>query len=224
MLHRHSLVTNMDRPLAASTGSFEDYLDYFHNNVQNIDENILWMGKKAKKFPMDAWIYQEIIHLLKPDIVIEIGNLNGGSTLFLANMLDIIDRGKVLALDIDHSRIDFTHPRIDWITGDANSRYVLNKVESQIREGMIVIVIEDSSHTYDNTLAVLRNYNRFVTMGSYFIVEDGVCKYPFIEGPKPGPYDAIQDFIKENTRFEVDRTKEKFALTYNPSGYLKRVR
>jgi len=223
-LHDHGMISQPDRPTVTNTGSFEDYLDYFHNNLHEKEEEVKWMGKKAKKFPMDAWTYQEIIHETKPDVIVEIGNLNGGSTLFLANMLDLQNSGKVLALDIDHSKIDFSHPRIAWITGDANSPEMLSRVAASIGDSRRVLVIEDSSHTFENTLAVLRNYNRFVNVGSYFIVEDGVCKYPFVDGPKPGPYEAVQQFLKENSDFEVDKSREKFVLTYNPSGYLRRIR
>ncbi|MBU0686200.1 MAG: cephalosporin hydroxylase family protein [Candidatus Thermoplasmatota archaeon] len=227
-MHDHDLVSGVEphpvREPVQDSGAFENYLNYFHTNCHEDEEAVKWMGKKAKKFPMDTWIYQEIIHDIKPDAIIEIGNLSGGSTLFLANMLDLLNNGKVIGIDIDHSEIDFKHPRITWITGDANSAGILSKVDALIRDCRNVLVIEDSSHTYENTLNVLRNYNRFVTVDSYFIVEDGICKYDFVDGPKPGPYDAVHDFLRENTSFEVDRTKEKFVLTYNPSGYLKKVR
>ena len=182
------------------------------------------MGRSAKKLPLDAWIYQEIIHEVQPDVIIEIGNYYGGSTLFLANMLDLENKGKVLAIDLDHSPIDFEHKRINWITGDVNSQEIISTVGSLLKPDDKVIIIEDSSHTFDNTLEVLRNYCRFVSVGSYFIVEDGVCKYPFIDGPKPGPYEATHEFLKNHQEFIVDKSKEKFVLTYNPSGYLKKIR
>jgi len=211
------------RPLPSDSGAFEDYLDYFHQNC-HVKGLTSWMGKSAMKFPLDAWIYQEIIHEVQPDVIMEIGNLYGGSTLFLANMLDLENKGKVIAIDIDHSHIDFEHKRINWITGDVNSHEVISKVRSLLKPDDKVIIIEDSSHTFDNTLEVLRNYCRFVSVGSYFIVEDGVCKYPFIDGPKPGPYEATHEFLKNHQEFIVDKSKEKFVLTYNPSGYLKKIR
>ena len=211
------------KPLSSDSGAFEDYLDYFHQNC-HLTKQTSWMGKSAMKFPLDAWIYQEIIHEVQPDVIMEIGNLYGGSTLFLANMLDLENKGKVIAIDIDHSHIDFEHKRINWITGDVNSQEVISKVRSLLKPDDKVIIIEDSSHTFDNTLEVLRNYCRFVSVGSYFIVEDGVCKYPFIDGPKPGPYEATQEFLKNHQEFIVDKSKGKFVLTYNPGGYLKRIR
>jgi cephalosporin hydroxylase len=210
------------RPLVCPEERFESYLDYFHHYC--VDENVSWMGKNAQKFPLDAWIYQEIIHDIKPDIVIEIGNNKGGSTLYLANILDLIGNGTVLGIDINHSKIDFTDKRIRWITGDANSNKTMAIVKSHVKSSDRVLVIEDSSHTYENTLAVLRNYSSLVSVGSYIIVEDGICMYPFIDGPKPGPYEAVQEFLKENRDFAPDFSREKFRLTYNPSGYLMRTK
>ncbi len=183
------------------------------------------MGKRADKFPMDAWVYQEIICQTAPDVIIEIGNNYGGSTLYLANLMDLMGNGRVIGIDVDHSSIDFDHPRLTWITGDANSTSVLSKVQSMVSKSDRVMVIEDSSHTYENTLSVLRNYSRFVTPQMYFIVEDGVCMYPFIEdGPKPGPFEAVHDFLRENDSFVIDKSRERFTLTLNPDGFLRRVK
>lgn len=49
-----------------------------------------------------------------------------------------------------------------------------------------------------------------VNPGSYFIVEDSNCHHGIEEGPKPGPYEAIEKFTKENKNFKIDRTKEAF--------------
>ena len=60
-----------------------------------------------------------------------------------------------------------------------------------------VLIIEDSSHTYENTLNVLRLYSDFIKPGDYFIVEDSICHHGLSIGPIPGPYEAVEDFIKE---------------------------
>jgi cephalosporin hydroxylase len=85
------------------------------------------------------------------------------------------------------------------------------------------MVIEDSSHTYDHTLNVLRTYAPLVQIGDYFIVEDGICHHGLEVGPHPGPMEAIETFIAENSHFEIDRQREAFVITWNPKGYLRRV-
>jgi cephalosporin hydroxylase len=35
--------------------------------------------------------------------------------------------------------------------------------------------------------------------------------------------EALQEFLGENSDFVIDRTQENHLLTFNPSGYLRRV-
>jgi cephalosporin hydroxylase len=63
-----------------------------------------------------------------------------------------------------------------------------------------------------------------VTLGSFFIVEDSIIHHGVDEGPNPGPYEAIEEFMKDNTSFQIDRTKESFFITHNPKGFLVRIR
>ncbi len=96
-------------------------------------------------------------------------------------------------------------------------------VKKQIPPGEKVMIIEDSSHTYDNTLAILNVYAELVTPGKYFIIEDSICHHGLEIGPIPGPYEAIETFMEQNIHFEIDRAREAFFLTWNPKGYLKRI-
>ena len=56
------------------------------------------------------------------------------------------------------------------------------------------------------------------------IVEDGICYHGLETGPRPGPYEAIETFVRENTAFAIDRRRESFLVTWNPNGFLKRTR
>ena len=174
---------------------------------------------------MDFWVYQEIICAIKPDVIIEIGNLRGGSALSLAHICDHLGKGRIMAVDVSHSLVDpkaKSHPRIEWFTGDACEVY--DEIAAKCGKAAVVLVIEDSSHEYQNTLNVLRKYSQIVTVGSYLIVEDSICHHGLNAGPSPGPYEAIKDFMADNQNFSVDREKESFLITWNPCGYLKRCR
>lgn len=185
----------------------------------------MYFGIRAIKNPLDFWVYCDIICEVKPDIVVEIGNRYGGSTLALAHVLDNLQRGKVIGVDIDHSqvpRIVKRHPRITLITGDACESF--DKIKELINKRDKVLIIEDSAHTYENTLNVLRKFSPLVTRGSYFVVEDSICHHGLDEGPHPGPYEAIEEFMKDNSDFQVDRTKEAYVITWNPKGFLKKIK
>ena len=210
--------------------------DYMEDNLDMplgkilpiIQEGILkrttYFGVKTLKSPIDVWIYQEIIFETKPDVIVEIGNANGGSALLLAHLCDILGKGRIIGLDLSHKTVPgfvSTHPRITFIEGDACQRF--EYVERLISKAERVLVIEDSAHTYDNTLNVLRLYSQLIKPGDYFIVEDGICHHGLATGPKPGPYEAIEAFVNENADFEIDRSRERFFITWNPKGYLKRT-
>ncbi len=182
-------------------------------------------GVPAQKSPIDFWVYQEIIFETKPDVIIEIGNYFGGSTLALAHICDILGKGRIIGIDINHTRIAEQvrkHPRVSLIEGDASQAF--ERVRKLISQDEHVLVIEDSAHTMDNTLNILRAYSVFIKPRDYFIVEDSICHHGLPVGPKPGPYEAVEVFIRENSDFEIDRSKENFLISWNPKGYLKRIR
>ena len=182
-----------------------------------------YFGVPTLKNPMDFWVYQELIHQSKPSLIIEIGNNCGGSALALAHLQDLMHHGRIIAVDIDHSRIDpqvAAHPRIMLVEGDACS--VVDRVRSVVQADDRIMIIEDSSHTYDNTLNVLNAYCGLLKRGEYFVVEDGICHHGLDIGPNPGPYEAIEDFVRTHEEFEIDRSKESFLITWNPKGFLVR--
>ena len=86
-----------------------------------------------------------------------------------------------------------------------------------------IMVIEDSSHTYDNTLKVLRTFSPLIHPGGYFIVEDSICHHGLDVGSDPGPYEAIETFMADNSDFLIDHNRESFFITWNPKGFLRRV-
>jgi cephalosporin hydroxylase len=101
---------------------------------------------------------------------------------------------------------------------------VFDEVAARCSGAGTVLVIEDSSHEYQNTLNVLMKYSLLVTVGSYLVVEDSICHHGLDVGPIPGPYEAISDFLANNQKFQSNRSKEAFLITWNPNGYLKRIR
>jgi cephalosporin hydroxylase len=200
-----------------------EWLIRYHRDL--LFEKISWMGLEARKNVLDAWVYQQIIHATRPEIIIEIGNAAGGSTLYLAHLLDLIGQGDVIAVDIDHSQFQARHPRIHTVTGDSATGETLARVD-QLAAGRRGLVIHDGDHSREHVLADLRSYARFVPPGGYFIVEDTIIdlfKAGDGLGSVNGPLGAVEQFVREDRRFQIDEECEKFVLTFNPRGYLKRT-
>ncbi|HMJ06391.1 MAG TPA: CmcI family methyltransferase [Chthoniobacterales bacterium] len=207
----------------------EDHLDLTVREMlpmmqARIVDRTSYFGIQTLKNPLDFWIYQELIHAVQPDVILEIGNFRGGSLLALAHLCDLRQKGRLIGVDLEQkeiSEIVRAHPRVTLLEGDAVAQSAA--IRAKISPSERVLIIEDSSHTCENTLAVLREYWDLVCPGSYFIVEDGNCHHGLDLGPFPGPYEAITEFIQENKNFVIDRACESFFVTWNPRGYLRRI-
>jgi cephalosporin hydroxylase len=183
-----------------------------------------YFGIPTWKNPTDFWIYQEMLCELKPDVIVEIGNHYGGSTLALAHLCESLGCGRVIGVDLCHAAIAppiRTHPRITLVEGEACASF--ERVAAMIRPKEHVLIIEDSSHTFENTLQILKTYAPLIKSGGYFIVEDGICHHGLDGGPFPGPYEAVEGFVSHNPYFVIDRSREAFLITWNPKGYLRRM-
>jgi len=47
--------------------------------------------------------------------------------------------------------------------------------------------------------------------------------HPILPDFGPGPMEALDEFLKTNSSFTIDAHRERFGLTFNPRGYLKKV-
>ena len=183
-----------------------------------------WFGAQALKNPLDLWVYQEILHDTRPEVIVETGTYRGGSALFLAMMCDLADEGEVLSIDIEPLRDDYPqHPRITYLAGRSSTdRGVLDEVRARTA-GRRTFVVLDSDHSQEHVEAELDAYSPLVPTGCYVVAEDsniGRIRRDLM----PGPREAVEAFLARTDEFEIDREREKFLITFNPSGYLRRVR
>lgn len=199
----------------------------FHKLYYRTEErtwgNTRWLGTKVLKCPLDLWIYQEILHEVQPDVLIECGTASGGGTHFFASMMDLLGKGKVLSIDIN-SYEKPQHDRITYLTGSSTAPEMLQTIKAAIKPTDTVMVVLDSDHSKAHVLEELRLYSPLVTKNSYLAVEDSNQNgHPVSPFSGPGPMEAIQEFLGTTRAFVVDRSREKFYLSFNPSGYLKKV-
>lgn len=128
---------------------------------------------------------QEIIWEVKPDLIIETGIAYGGSLVFSASMLAIlevcgeIEKGDVIGIDIDirpHNRkAILAHPlsrKVTMFEGSSIDDEIIARVRELAKAKERVLVCLDSNHTHEHVLAELRAYAPLVSIGSYIMVGD----------------------------------------------------
>lgn len=151
--------------------------------------NFTWLGVPILQIPQDLQALQEIIWQAKPDLIIEAGVAWGGSLVFSASMLAIleacgeIENGRVVGLDIDirpHNRKSITeHPlakKIILIEGSSIAEDTVAQVRALAGKHKRVLVCLDSNHTHDHVLAELEAYAPLVSRGSYCMVGDTIIE------------------------------------------------
>lgn len=180
-----------------------------------ISGGTLWMGYPCIKSPFDLWAYQEIVYETKPDLIVETGTLAGGSALFLAHMLDAMDNGELITIDIAPYPGLPEHPRITYYNGDSVRPQMVEKVGRRAKDKRVMVIL-DSDHSYEHVTRELAEYSDFVSIGCYLIVEDtwGPLGY--------GAAQAAEEFAA-GSGFETDRTRERHLMTFHPGGFLKRA-
>ena len=206
--------------------SQQQTIDDFHRMYydSNVYRRTFWRGVETQKCPLDLWIYQEILHELRPDVIVETGTFSGGSAYYMASLFDTLGGGRIVTVDLEPQANLPVHPRITYVSGmSSTAPEAVSKVKAMIEPRESVMVILDSDHSKKHVLDELRIYAPMVTPGQYLIVEDtNVNGHPALPTFGPGPMEALDAYLLEDGNFEIDAGREKFFMTFNPRGYLKR--
>ena len=198
--------------------------------------NFSWQGRPIIQYPQDMIAMQEIIWEVKPDLIIETGIAHGGSLVFSASMLALLDvceavesgsvfdprqtGRKVIGVDIEirpHNREAIEkHPmnhRIEMIEGSSVDPDIVALVREKAKDHKRVLVCLDSNHSHDHVLAELNAYAPLVSPGSYCVVFDTIIE-DMPEGSFPdrpwdkgnNPKTAVHEYLKTHAEFEINKS------------------
>jgi cephalosporin hydroxylase len=211
--------------------------------------NFSWLGRPIIQYPQDIVAMQELIWKIKPDLIIETGIAHGGSLIFSASMLALLDmcfkrenespQRMVLGIDVDirdhnKKRIE-EHPlsgKIKMIQGSSIDENVFKRVKELASNYRNILICLDSNHTELHVLEELRLYAPLTSIGSYCVVFDTIIE-DLQDGMYPdrpwsvgnNPKTAVNKFIKENNNFSIDHDVDgKLLISVAPGGYLKRYK
>ncbi len=194
-----------------------------------------WWGRPIIQLPPDIVQLQELIFGVKPDLIIETGIAHGGSLIFNASLLTLLEysdaveqgrpldprcpRRRVLGIDIDiraHNRAAIeAHPmahRIEMIEGSSIAPDVIARVHAIAAKHERILVCLDSNHTHDHVQAELEAYAPLTSVGSYCVVLDTIIEdlpadmFPDRPwGPGNNPKTAVHEYLKTHPEFEIDK-------------------
>ena len=201
-----------------------------------------WMGRPIIQLPEDMIRTQEVIYSLKPDVIIETGIAHGGSLIFYASLCKMLNRGRVIGVDIEirpHNRSAIEahelFPYLTLIEGSSIDPVIVRQVKEQIQPGETVLVILDSCHSLEHVLAELEAYGGMVSPGSYIVATDGIMG-DLVGAPRSqsdwgwnNPKEAARRFLLTHPEFSLDPPQFPFnegaitgMVTYWPGAWLRK--
>jgi cephalosporin hydroxylase len=225
-------------PVSADvTGALREY--WLARAEQHTQDS--YAGVPLSKFPEDLRVYEHLLWEDRADTVIEIGTQAGGSALWFRDRLDIARRygriaraPRVISVDRDHAtaRRELDRADPDWtssitlVEADVRDAATADAVARLVDDGARCLVVEDSAHEYDTTMAALVGFARFVPPQGFFVVEDGcvdVEELRLDEAWPRGVLPAVHDWLKTEPGFRVRRDLELYGVSCHPEGFLQRA-
>jgi len=197
-----------------------------------------WFGVPVIQTPEDLILIQELIFKVQPDVIVETGIAHGGGLIYYASLMELLNKGKAIGVDVEireHNRkVIEAHPlfkRIEIIEGNSISDETIQKLRKRIPKHSRVIVCLDSNHTKPHVLRELEIYKEFVIPGCYIVVFDTItsklAEFGIADESKyinNSPKEAVDEFLKINNNFEIDKQFNKLYISSSQDGYLKRIK
>ncbi|WP_420914827.1 cephalosporin hydroxylase family protein [Mycobacterium paraense] len=233
--HQRSVTANVEALAADSELARLSFEWISRSAMSRYSYNFEWLGRPIIQYPQDIVSLQELIWTVKPEAIVETGIAHGGSLIFSASMLALLDlcdaitndtpldarapRRRVIGVDIEirpHNRAAIeAHPLSRYITMIEGSSIEPATIE-QVRDAAsglgATLVCLDSNHTHEHVLAELSAYAPLVTPNSYCVVFDtliedmGADTFPDRPwGRGDNPKTAVWEFLELHPEFEIDR-------------------
>jgi cephalosporin hydroxylase len=183
-----------------------------------------WLGEPIHTAPTDLLAYQEILSRVRPDWVLEIGAGDEGRARFLASICELIGHGQVLSLRSPEESDPVPHPKLRVLAESPSDPGVSRRVHDLVGSGNAVVVLGACADRA-TTASQFEDYADLVGVGSYGVVTDSVViGRPVWPSFGPGPFEAVKQILTYHGEFVADPDMEKYALSFNPGGFLRRVR
>ena len=215
----------LKRRLYVSGSTEREIVDSFHRLYHQTGKimgswGVTWRGRPVAQNPMDLMAIAGIIQKFGETdcYILEIGSGHGGSAFFFAN-------AGAMFVDSWDLNSPPTDPRfagtVHFETKDSR-----DGPPAGMKDRIYSLVILDGDHHAEIVGKELFLYHRLVRLGGYLIICDTHFNgHPIAPEFGPGPWEAVEQFLASpaGAGFVRDRDVEPL-LTWNPGGYLRRVK
>ena len=217
-------------------------VDYWRERLRQ-HQHDSYAGVPFGKFPEDLRVYEHLLWDSRADVVIELGTDRGGGALWFRDRLRAMqgygrsEGALVVAVDLSlaeaRAAVADIDPRyeetITFVEGDVTDPELPERVARVLPPDARCLVSEDSAHTYQSTSAALEGFARFVPVGGYFVVEDGVVDVEALRIHEPWPRGVLaasEDWLagEQGAAWRLRRDLELYGVTCHPHGFLQRTR
>ncbi|GIL72475.1 hypothetical protein Vretimale_4186 [Volvox reticuliferus] len=203
-----------------------------------------WLGVQSQQDPADLVVIQQLLWDIKPKVIYDIGTNVGGSAIIFAHIMSQYAKpGEAIIVSVDpkHYSINWDdaakqlcpkctavdenplwNDYVQFVQARSVEPQAIAALEAAIAKyGGPVIISVDGWHDYPEVYEECVTFAKYVTVGSYMIVQDTKLDRIF---NKPGPRQAVYDCLVNNTNFVIDKSREVFLYSQHTDGFLLRVR
>jgi len=217
------------------------WLEYIWN--QKYTYRFTWLGFPIIQLPDDIINIQELIYKERPKYIVETGVAHGGSIIFYASLVKLLNLKKVIGIEKKIKKKNLTNLQKDPLKnyfkimqGDSTSEEIVKKVKSIIKKNKTLVIL-DSNHSSEHVYKELVAYSNILQKKSLIVATDGIVDFMQFAprrlkyNKKGGPILAIKKFLSENKKFKQINPTNLFNesnvdqnVTHWQNGWIRKIK
>jgi cephalosporin hydroxylase len=185
-----------------------------------------WLGHRVNRYPADLHVYQELLARARPELVVVAGDDDGlaGRALYLASVCEQLGHGRVVAVGRQDVSERPDHARVTHLAGPPEEPAVAERVTALAPDPAGALVVVGLGEV-TRVVTAFERYAPLVPVGGYVVVENTVVNgRPVAPGFGPGPHEAVVAILGRHGEFVPDPVGERYTVTFNRGGVLRRIR
>jgi cephalosporin hydroxylase len=229
----HKITTNLvGQSAVKSAASIREssIQDFWASVVVGADAphyHLRWKDLEMTKFPIDIYIYQQLIWEANPEVIVEIGTQRGTSAEFFNELVKSANKPDRFVITVDINPVPEPQKTtleslgVVVITGNISEKSIQEKISKYLGNKSFLLV-DDGSHSYEDVASSLEFFEKFQSAGSYMVIEDGITDVMLSRSTRNALH-AVDDFLLKNSNYTRVEEYDRWLFTTTFGGILKRI-